>query len=569
MQLKLKNLMSKLNNKWYLPTLQRDYVWLEKAKEKKIEKFFDSLMLGYPIGQIVIWKNQNKEEIQNMKVYKFLESYEINGDNKTVSLLFDKSKIDALVLDGQQRLTSLFITTRHNGFITDGSKTKYLYLDLLYNPDKSAVDEVTYKFEFKSEDEVQDADAETLWFKVADLVDSNDSTFDKYKKKIPALLEKLSKEQQNEKMKEIERTLHLLWKNVREKKINCEVVKKDDIDCLLEIFVRLNDGGVKLEKADLLLSFMESDSKLFQPKGAREIISSFVQEINNRHAFKEKVKTNKDFILKASLMLSGLSIKYKITNFTKENLIKIDSCWKKIQKTTTFVYQLLDKYHFTEKTLTSNNALLPIAYYLQKIELNKQSFITSEIDSIKETRNMLINWLSQVLISGTFSGSSDTILTKYRNKINDNCSKLEVIESKKLTQKDIENLVEKSVYQGKNTQLILFLVTDSKYWENSQDHIFPQENFKNVFLNKHKDLMNSIGNLQLLSKPVNSQKNNMSALDWANQLNEDTKKGHLYPDDIKLTNENFEQFVNARKKLIIKKLCERFEAEYKEDSTTN
>ena len=90
MQLKLKNLMSKLNNKWYLPTLQRDYVWLEKAKEKKIEKFFDSLMLGYPIGQIVIWKNQNKEEIQNMKVYKFLESYEINGDNKTVSLLFDK-----------------------------------------------------------------------------------------------------------------------------------------------------------------------------------------------------------------------------------------------------------------------------------------------------------------------------------------------------------------------------------------------------------------------------------------------------------------------------------------------
>ena len=46
MPITLKDLISKLNNGWYLPSFQRDYVWLNNKKSRKIEKLFDSLYNG-------------------------------------------------------------------------------------------------------------------------------------------------------------------------------------------------------------------------------------------------------------------------------------------------------------------------------------------------------------------------------------------------------------------------------------------------------------------------------------------------------------------------------------------
>ena len=575
-------MIEKLNKDWFLPTLQRDFVWLEKEKDKKVEKLLDSLMLGYPIGQIVIWKNQNAQEINTMKVYRFLNHYEINGKNENGSQSFGETTIEALVLDGQQRLTSLYIATK--GYILDKDKKtkKYLYLNLLYDANKNAVDEVTYKFDFKSEEDANKVDEKNLWFRISLLVDNkNHNDYTDYKRSIiKNLLSKLPKEMTStmeqiiDVRDKIDSILNKLWSNVREKEINCEIAKTDNIDNLLEIFVRLNDGGVKLEKADLLLSFMESDSKLFQPHGARETISHFVNEtINNRSGeLSDKVTINKDFVLKAALMLSknpenpekNLEIKYKIKNFTTNNLATISTNWTNITKTIETVYKLIDRYHFSDKTLTSYNALLPIAYYLQKNGLNKKTFVDSPEISYVEKRVMLINWLSKVLISGVFGGSSDTILKQYQEAIDSDSSSLNVLNSKKITQKDIEDLVEKSTYKDKYSQLILFLVTDPKYWHNSQDHIFPQNEFKGT-PSECKKRMNSIGNLQLLSQPANSHKNGTSALDWASLISDEEKKANLYPDDIELKNENFVQFVEERKKLIIKKLCEKLEVEYKKD----
>lgn len=565
--MKLKDLMDKINRTWYLPTLQRDYVWLEKKKEKKVEKLFDSLMLGYPIGQIVIWKNF--KDIDSMKIYKFLDHYEKGGKNETGSQPIDNSKIEALVLDGQQRLTSLYIATQQNGYIQDGLIKKFLHLNLLYNSDmvdKDSADEVSYQFEFISEEEAKRVDSENLWFKVSSLVDNTYDDFVKYKDSIMnLLLSKLPNDMisTREKEREIENTiwkkLDLLWRNVREKEINCEEVKNSQTDSLLEIFVRLNDGGVKLEKADLLLSFMEANSNLFKPNGARETISNFVKEtINNRISAltDNRVMTKKDFVLKASLMLSDLQIRYSIKNFTKNNLSKIDSKWQDITTTLETVYALLDKYHFSTSTLTSDNALLPIAYYLLMNGLNKQSFIDSkDLNDIKN-RCMLIDWLSKALISGVFGGSSDAILIKYRDAIK-TTKKLEVIGAKKLTRKDIENMVTKAKFHEQYTQLILFLVTDSKYWENSQDHIFPQKEFQKGNLKQSKEFMNNIANLQLLSKSENSHKNDMSAEEWATRISDDEKHLNLYPDGIELKNEYFIKFIERRKKMIVDKLCEK------------
>jgi uncharacterized protein with ParB-like and HNH nuclease domain len=81
-----------------LPAIQRNFIW----PERKIEKLFDSIMRGYPIGLILLW-----ETYENIQYRKFDRDHiptnkQTFQDNK----LKNKKK---LVLDGQQRLQSLYI----------------------------------------------------------------------------------------------------------------------------------------------------------------------------------------------------------------------------------------------------------------------------------------------------------------------------------------------------------------------------------------------------------------------------------------------------------------------------
>ncbi|MFP6205195.1 DUF262 domain-containing protein [Helicobacter pylori] len=46
----IKDVVDELNVRYFLPDIQREYVWLKKADEKKIEQLFDSILRGYPIG---------------------------------------------------------------------------------------------------------------------------------------------------------------------------------------------------------------------------------------------------------------------------------------------------------------------------------------------------------------------------------------------------------------------------------------------------------------------------------------------------------------------------------------
>lgn len=46
----IKDVVDGLNVRYFLPDIQREYVWLKKADEKKIEQLFDSILRGYPIG---------------------------------------------------------------------------------------------------------------------------------------------------------------------------------------------------------------------------------------------------------------------------------------------------------------------------------------------------------------------------------------------------------------------------------------------------------------------------------------------------------------------------------------
>ena len=114
-------------NQLILPALQRDYVW----KAKDICKLFDSLLQGYPINTMMFWNVSNIAS-QPIAFYQFLSPNYTEGDTNT---LFNTSVCPSgqqfdVVIDGQQRITSLLIGFS-GSYKTPKAKTpSYLYLRL-------------------------------------------------------------------------------------------------------------------------------------------------------------------------------------------------------------------------------------------------------------------------------------------------------------------------------------------------------------------------------------------------------------------------------------------------------
>ncbi|MBU0528274.1 DUF262 domain-containing protein, partial [bacterium] len=70
-KLTIKQVIEKIgNNEIYLPAIQRKFVW----KQEQIEKLFDSIQQGYPIGTFLFWFLK-RPHIDDYVFYKFLQNY--------------------------------------------------------------------------------------------------------------------------------------------------------------------------------------------------------------------------------------------------------------------------------------------------------------------------------------------------------------------------------------------------------------------------------------------------------------------------------------------------------------
>lgn len=85
-----------------VPEFQRGFVW----KTKQVKDLFDSLVNQYPVGSFILWKTN-----------KFIEARSLDGER------LPKSKF--LILDGQQRLASIFYLCRQNVFAKPSVKPKF------------------------------------------------------------------------------------------------------------------------------------------------------------------------------------------------------------------------------------------------------------------------------------------------------------------------------------------------------------------------------------------------------------------------------------------------------------
>ncbi len=324
--------IGRMNRQYFLPAIQREFVW----KPEQIVQLFDSIMRGYPISSFLFWelKPENRDKWQ---VYEFLEKAQHGGTRNQLASTDGVTSL-SLVLDGQQRLTSLMIGLRG----TYTAKKKYkrwdnpdawsaqrLHLDLLADPrlDSEGVSEsgVYYKFEFM--EEAPPPNPEHYWFKIGRILD-----FDE-RQKLDVFLDKKDDELSKQGLsrserKTFERNLERPYQAVHEDEVIAYYTETDqDCDRVLDIFVRANEGGTKLSKSDLLLSMVTSN---WDGVNARDEIFNFVDRVNTQ--LTRRNDFDKDFIMKSCLVLTDLPVAYKVQNFNNANLTTIRQHWPKIKK---------------------------------------------------------------------------------------------------------------------------------------------------------------------------------------------------------------------------------------------
>ena len=531
----------------WLPNIQRPFVW----SKEQIEKLFDSIMREYPVSTLLIWKTK-----ADIRLRKFIDNYH-DGIRLTDFYLPKNERAKLVVLDGQQRLQSLFIALK-------GSYSgEELYFNVLSGGED--IDDIRYVFRFMHPVK---AAPERGWVKFKNLIFSNSDYYELSKQVITLLGEENLQEHERELVRKNISTIAREFRD-RENIIYQELDSVDNPDLysvndVVEIFIRANSGGTPLGKSDLMFSLLTASWE-----GMEDELADLLEDIN-----RGGYEFSRDFILKTCLVLIDSGAKYDVAKFRKEeNIQKIREHWdalkNAIKAVRDFVYGTV--YLRSDKTLTSYLPLIPLIY----LSFNYTRAWRSA------DRTQLSLWLLRILLTGAFSGSSDSILDAVVRGIRereafDMASINSIIQNRGRSVYITPEKLLDSSYGDKQTYLIFGMWYRGHDFQPAfegnvptLDHIFPQSKLKKIrvddpaagrktmrYTQQDRD---QIANLMLLSRDENSNEKRAALPEkYLAEQSQEYLKMHLIPADPELWKlDNFEEFITARRKLIV----EKFEAE--------
>jgi hypothetical protein len=375
--------------------------------------------------------------------------------------------------------------------------------------------------------------------------------------------------------KNLERLYQAVWKDAV---ISYYIEQDQDENRVLDIFIRANEGGTKLNKSDLLLSMV---TLKWGDYNAKEEIYGLVDLLNNELGMSHKNDLDKDFIMKACLVLSDLSVQYRVSNFNKINLALIEKNWEAIKRAIENGVQLINDFGIDRDTLTSANALIPIIYYLYKHpKLDLLECTPSNVRNI----SLIRTWFTMALLNNVFGGHSDQVLSETRrilrekhdqmefpsSSLNNELSKLQ--RNTHFDDTTIDNFLE-ITYGKQNTFLALSLLYDNNDWgkiQFHQDHIFPKSLFTKERLSRagiplekqelYIALKDRIGNLELISKHENEKKLSEGFETWIATRDDSFKERNLIPCDRSIYGfDKFEKFIEEREIIIRERLKKLYE----------
>lgn len=414
---RISDLLPRINTDIFIPSIQRPYVW----EPEQIVKLFDSLMRGYPINTFMFWE-LTPEHLGDWEIYRFVSDFK-HGDIHNEPAILSADKTTTLVLDGQQRLTSLLIGLMGSYTVRNGSRgrsagwiRKILLLNLLDSPEDSddeidgtKVRELYYSFKFVTADRLPKNDATALWFPVSKIVQVTDR--DQLAATVDRLL-LLNPDLDESRQANLRHNLHRLWQVVHEEQTLAYYLEREQsYDKVLDIFIRANDGGTKLSKSDLLMSMITLRWDQFNARSETEAITYAMREkLDQESAF------DRDYLLRAGLFFNDLDFAFQLRNFTPRNIAIIESTWPRVKCALLMATDLFARFGIRGGALTGVNAVMLIACYIYKVNAGRAD-TDWRIPPGDEAR--IRRWIGSVLFHGVLSGAANVTMEFYRRCLNE------------------------------------------------------------------------------------------------------------------------------------------------------
>ena len=357
--------------------------------------------------------------------------------------------------------------------------------------------------------------------------------------------------------------------------INFFLETEQSIDKALNIFIRINSGGEPLNFSDLIMSIAVAN---WDKKDAKKEINDLVDNIRDKG-----FKASKDFVLKTFLYLHSRDIKFKVTNFSKENAIEFEQEWERIRDSILSVIDLVKSFGFTDSTLTSKNALIPIIYYLYHRNIYRDFHNKS---SYAEDRAIIKKWLHIALIKRIFGGTSDGVLSQIRRAFTDDvainplqfeCNEFPLERITANTKREMgisDEFIDEILSIQKDdiyTFSILALLYPNLDYKNNnfhKDHLHPEIAFKSLDKETQEKYdwkaYNSILNLQMLDANENMSKNDQDLITWVKEQTKGRDLNKFLEDrlipiqsdkpDNGLRLEDFPSFIQKRRSILSNRL---------------
>lgn len=535
-----------LRNEIRLPEMQRGYVW----KSTQVRDLIDSLYRGYPAGNILMWETSEKDM----------------PDTRDFAVAQKDIKHSAylLLLDGQQRVTSLSRLLQGKTFNVRGQGGKLKEIDILFNMDHP--DSLTNVDIEEDEEEGQDSAAdeniglakmkdltfmvannrmrsEPNWVSVKDIFKTGNNTeflkragitsfddpnFDKFSKRL-------------DKVRDIEKyEFHLI---TLDRKLSYEEVT--------EIFVRVNSLGTKLRGSDLALAQITA-----KWHGSLKLFEDFQAECENNG-------WDVSIGLIVRTLIAMITDQAKFNTLSSISKEKLENGWIKTKRAINFALDFLRNNVGIEglSNLTSPYFIIVLAHMFDK----KQYTILPEDDK------KLTKWVILASAKGHYSrGSSETILNQDLK-----CETSEELLSnlkQQVINLDIteEEIAGKGVNSGYfRTMFMAMRHFGAKDWDTKltissknidkkdkieYHHIIPKDLLKKAAVAQEK--IDDMANLTFIGKITNIKISNNEPEQYLDKIIEihggDILKPHCIPMDKSLWKlDNYDNFLLVRRRNII------------------
>ncbi|MDE0235799.1 MAG: DUF262 domain-containing protein [bacterium] len=560
---------------YVLPAIQREFVW----RPEQICNLFDSVMQGYPFGEFMFWRVE-AQNASKYRWYDFVREYHQRDSPHCPELgpIYDKPL--TAVLDGQQRLTAFNIGLRGSMAIklpykrwssSDAFPKRVLALDLLAPPDPDE-EGSRYVFEFVNEDRIGLRDNH-LWFRVSDIMSFQTEN------PAPDMLDWISDVDLDTAQQRLAfRTLNRLHQAMCvEPVVAYYEEKSQDVERVLNIFIRCNSGGTTLSYSNLLLSIAVSQ---WDNLDARSEVHGLVDDMNS---VRPELRFNADFVLKAGLMLTDIaSVGFKVENFTHDNMTILEKNWPNICQALLETVELVDSFGFDSRTIQATNSLLPIAYYLY-LKGAPRDFESG--DRFLDDRRAIRGWLTRSILkeSGIWGSGLDTLLTALREVIRNSggstfpASELRRVMAQRgktldFAEEEIEDLADMRLGDRRMFPLLTMLFPHLQSRDGSDiDHVFPKSRFTSSRLKNadvpedqiegFRDGCDRLANLQLLDRSVNNEKRATLPADWLDAHCPDDQARQVYCDrhllgDVPRAIKDFANYYDTRRQKLRNRIAD-------------